>query len=764
MKVSWTHNFKIFSGAFCPRLRGGASLIAFLTLLIGVWVSGAIIPRSAAAQEFASPPGHSIEAPGGQRPLPIEFAGAWEALRDKKFREAAFSMEETLREGVLTAPWDGRARLLLGYTWWRAGEPAQALDFLDRPQELGPLLIPYADYYRAKALFDLEDFVSSADAFEALWRGDPKGRLAAEAAALSGEARQRSGDCSGAEGPWEDYLQQFPNHEGVSRALLLWGGCRESLGDSAGAVRLYQRIWLSHPLSDESREAGARLEFLGSKGVPVPEPSFEALLERVEKLQKARRLGEALKEWEDLLTGEIPPETRFLARFRSGLNHLYLRNHSGAEDHFNWVIQQGDPENPPSGAQHARYLLARIQLREGEQQDFFSTAEDLIKRQPRGLWARRTIFLMARVDEDGNRPARALGRYRRLVREHAGTKEADQALWRMGWLDFRAGRWSEARSHFEGLAQERPDSPLVQSALYWAARSAEAMGDRPEALEHYRQAALAGRRGYYGQMALARLGEEFSVSLAPVLSKWPYGEPPALAEPERLTLQRADELFVTGLFSDSARELDELSHPYFIYQQARAHRMAGDIHEASRLLRRNRAFSPFLTGGAPKEFREIAFPLPPPTAETEPAQGPEVDTFLVGAVILAESAFDPEALSVAGARGLLQLMPATGRQVALKLGLSPPDPDQLYDPSLNLLLGQSLLGDLLGHFEGALAPALASYNAGRNVTSNWWERWGHLDEATFVATIPYVETRGYVQRTLSYYREYQQIYGQEAAP
>ncbi len=763
MKVSWTQNPKTFSGAFCPRL-GGTSPIALLTLLVGVWVSGVIIPRFATAQKFASPPGHSVEAPGGRHSLPIEFASAWKSLRARKFREAALSMEETLREGVLTAPWDGRAKLLLGYAWWRAGESAQALDFLDRPQEVDPLLIPYADYYRAKALFDLEDFVSSADAFQALWRDDPNGRLAAEAASLAGEALQHSGDCLGAEELWENYLQQFPNHGGVPRALLLWGGCRERLDDSAGAVRLYQRIWLSHPLSDESREAGARLESLRSKGVPIPEASLEALLERVKNLQKARRLGEALKEWGDLLTGEIPPETRFLARFRSGLNHFYLRNHSGAEDHLNWVIQQGDPENPPSGVQHARYLLARMRLREGDQQDFFSTAEDLIKRQPRGPWARRTIFLMARVDEDGNRPAKALGHYRRLVREHSGTKEADQALWRMGWLDFRAGRWGEARSHFEGLAQERPDSPLIQSALYWAARSAEAMGDRQEALEHYRQAALAGRRSYYGQIALARLGEEFSVSLTPVLSKWPYGEPPVLAEPERLTLQRADELFVTGLFSDSARELDRFSHPYFIYQQARAHRMAGDIHEASRLLRSNGAFSPFLTGGAPKEFREMAFPLPPPTGEAEPAQGPEVDIFVVGAVILAESAFDPKALSVAGARGLLQIMPATGRQVALKLGLSPPDPDQLYDPSLNLLLGQSLLEDLLGHFEGALAPSLASYNAGRNVASNWWERWGYLDEATFVATIPYVETRGYVQRTLSYYREYQQIYGQEAAP
>jgi soluble lytic murein transglycosylase len=122
-----------------------------------------------------------------------------------------------------------------------------------------------------------------------------------------------------------------------------------------------------------------------------------------------------------------------------------------------------------------------------------------------------------------------------------------------------------------------------------------------------------------------------------------------------------------------------------------------------------------------------------------------------------ESALDPRALSWAGALGLTQLMPATAKQVAQRLGIRGVNPRQLLDPDLNIRLGASYLGQLLKRFKGNRALALGGYNAGALAV----DRWGHeekpLDE--FVEEIPISETRGYVKRVLRTFNTYQLLYG-----
>jgi soluble lytic murein transglycosylase len=141
-----------------------------------------------------------------------------------------------------------------------------------------------------------------------------------------------------------------------------------------------------------------------------------------------------------------------------------------------------------------------------------------------------------------------------------------------------------------------------------------------------------------------------------------------------------------------------------------------------------------------------------------PADFDGLDPLFVGALIMAESDWNPRALSRVGARGLMQLMPDTGRRVAESLGLAVSSDDQLFDPTLNVKLGVTYLGELSRRFEGKLPLVLASYNAGEDQVSKWWSKRAGDDIEEFIANIPFRETRRYVQRVYGYYAEYRRIY------
>ena len=116
-----------------------------------------------------------------------------------------------------------------------------------------------------------------------------------------------------------------------------------------------------------------------------------------------------------------------------------------------------------------------------------------------------------------------------------------------------------------------------------------------------------------------------------------------------------------------------------------------------------------------------------------------LDPLFVGALIMAESDWNPRALSRVGARGLMQLMPDTGRRVAEGLGVAVSSDDQLFDPTLNLKLGVSYLGELSRRFEGRLPLVLASYNAGEDQVSKWWSKRAGDDIEEFIANIPFAK-------------------------
>jgi soluble lytic murein transglycosylase len=162
---------------------------------------------------------------------------------------------------------------------------------------------------------------------------------------------------------------------------------------------------------------------------------------------------------------------------------------------------------------------------------------------------------------------------------------------------------------------------------------------------------------------------------------------------------------------------------------------------------------------APRQFWELLFPLPYRAELDKAARDQELDLYLLAGLIRQESEFDPKALSHASAYGLTQVRPTTGRQYARKLGIQRFTNRMLFQPAINVQIGSSILRGMLSQNNGRVEQTLAAYNAGPGRLTRWLGWNEYREPAEFVESIPFTETRDYVQAVLRNADLYRRLYG-----
>ena len=167
---------------------------------------------------------------------------------------------------------------------------------------------------------------------------------------------------------------------------------------------------------------------------------------------------------------------------------------------------------------------------------------------------------------------------------------------------------------------------------------------------------------------------------------------------------------------------------------------------------------------APADFWRLAFPLPFRSDLERFSKQNGLDPFLMAALIRQESEFDAKVISRANARGLTQILPSTGKELSRKLKVAPYTTAALFQPKTNLQMGTFYLKSMIDYLGGNVEAALAAYNAGLS-RANAWLSWGDFKEpAEFIETVPFTETRGYIQTVLRNADVYRRLYGSAAGP
>jgi len=292
---------------------------------------------------------------------------------------------------------------------------------------------------------------------------------------------------------------------------------------------------------------------------------------------------------------------------------------------------------------------------------------------------------------------------------------------------------------WKGVLAALDDLPTTESARtnweYWRARAIDAAGDREAAESLF--APLADSRDYYGFLAADRLGQPYRLGHRPTTPD----EKTIAALAARPDVIRARELFVTGLYGRGRTEWQDLLTRLSPAERAQASILA------HRWGWHSQAIVTASANGLIDDL-ELRFPMPWRDAfETLSRRASLEPTFAYG-IARSESLFMSDVASRAGAIGLMQLMPATGRQTARLAGIRYRGTATLTDPESNIVLGTTYLGRLLDQFAGNMVLATAAYNAGPHRVRAWLPTEQSLPADVWVDTIPFRETRRYVRRVL----------------
>lgn len=320
-----------------------------------------------------------------------------------------------------------------------------------------------------------------------------------------------------------------------------------------------------------------------------------------------------------------------------------------------------------------------------------------------------------------------------------------EAEFHAGWIALRfAADPASAAQHFAEAAKAAETPISLARAAYWQGRAAEALGQAETAKDFYAKAAQQPI-AYYGQLARAKLGQTRLALRAPA----------DLGGAARNAFD--DRLSVRALKLLGAASLKELALPLYIDTAQRLTDPAelqalGDLAVEMKDARALVAIGKLaVQRGLPLDAH--AYPvIGIPTYETYTAV-PQVERAMVFAIARQESQFDPRAQSGVGARGLMQMMPATAQRTARRVSAAY-DQDRLTsDPTYNARLGQAHLGELMEDWRGSYVLAFAAYNAGGGNVKKWIDaygdpRRGEVDVVDWVERIPFTETRNYVQRVM----------------
>jgi len=523
------------------------------------------------------------------------------------------------------------------------------------------------------------------------------------------------------------------------------------------AVRWLRQVWEDASPGGLDDRAATQLASLGvDPGDPVDDDARASIDRRIRSLERAYRLPEALELSARRLDGELPTDTAgrlALARRRSK-----ARDHEGALELWPQILGAPDESVGPADRMF-EYALT---------------------------WARTGDY------------ATAATVYQRLIAQHPGSKQADFASYKLGYMSWDEGDCAEAVERFDNHLSRYPSTDHHAETLWFRARCRWVSGERAEAVDDLQ--ALLSRHGgsslapgatYW--LAVHQLQIDASAgreALEGLVERWPTSGYTWFA------LERLGRTL-------PAREVAEPPSPAPLTDQPAAARAVallegGLDHWARAELSSVRADSRgerlalawlWLEAGGPAEAKKLACRYAPdPWEEGDPvatqACTPRPEHRLVEAVarrhglqpaipygvMVAESALKPEVTSPAGARGLMQLMPevAEGLHDSLFPG-RPFDADDLYIAPYNAALGTEELGrraaSLRGLLQGTDVPAVvASYNGGEEAVRRWAASFeGPPPFDAFAEAISYTETRRYVRRVLGYAMAVRWVYGDAAS-
>ena len=620
-----------------------------------------------------------------------------------------------------------------------------------------PVIGGYALLYAGRAQLVLAQHDQARTTASRLRASKPTGYLAEAALWLAVEAAEEAKDFKAAIEPLEALQALKPMDP--ARVWLRLGRAYKQLGDTREALAAFRRAYYDYPLTAEAAEAGTEINSM----TPAPRLStaelFDADLSRAQRLFGAGRFADAKRGFE-FVKPRATGDTRAMIDLRVAQCDFQLRQYVAARDALRSILR----DSPQSAEANFTYLSTVRAL--GQHDEYVSLARAFVTSFPDHALAQDTLNNLGTHYILINDDAQAARVFTELYDKYPGGPFGDRAAWKAGWWAYKSGNHAETIRLFESAATTYRRADYRPSWLYWTARAHLRLGARDAAVAAYQRVIEAYRNSYYGREAkqeLESLTAETRPAAGPV-SPARRDLPPTISGgplPDNAELIR--QLLGVGLYADAILEIRKIQRdtgtsPALDATIAYALGQQGELRPSINTMRR--AYPQFMAQGGealPRPILEMIFPVDHWNLIYKYSTAHRLDPFLMTALVAQESTFQADVRSAANAWGLMQVVPATGRRYASRMGIRPFSTSRLTDPETNVRIGMTYFADLVRMF-GDVAPALAAYNAGEHRVSQWLDERRGIDRDEFIDDIPFPETQNYVKRILGTAEDYRLLY------
>jgi soluble lytic murein transglycosylase len=647
------------------------------------------------------------------------------------------------------------AYLALGHAYMLDHRYAEATNTYRLAASSGEALDDYADYLGAQAALQAGRGTDAYALLDRFAERHPDSIFVANAPILLANAYIQQNNPQGA----LRVLQPLADTPQAAHSDFRYtlGRAYQLAGDTGHAAPIYRNIYVTQPLTFEAGQARTQLQAMG---VPLTAAERKS---HADQLFNAKRYAEAGDEY------------HAIQREGDGLSpadHDALLIYAAVCDMKMKRISRHDVERLPDTADDSAalklYMLAEISRSENDEAGHDAIISDMVKRFPTSRWLEEALYSGGNMYLIKHDAKQATYHYSLLVQMFPDSTYAASAHWRAAWMNYRLRNYSEAARLMDEQIRGYPAGIETPSALYWRGRIYEdEEHDLGQAANYYRAIASTYVNYYYAELARARLSvlkAQPAVAPAPTLS---YVRKPVVPELTGELPENEPHLIKARLLANAALneyigpeiQASETSSQWGALGQAEIYASYGEYPRALQSMKHSGiSFFALPMDQVPMVYWTLLFPKPYWSDLVSNSQKNGLDPYLVASLIRQESEFNPGAVSRANAYGLMQLLPSVGKSLAKKEGMKGFKAPQLLNPATNLQLGTLNLRQVIDRYGGQQEYALAAYNAGDVPVRQWMSSGDFKDIPEFVESIPYTETREYVQAIVRNRLMYKTLY------
>ena len=648
------------------------------------------------------------------------------------------------------------AYLALGHAYMLDRRYSDAVGMYRQAGVSGQALDDYADYLGAQAALQAGRGTDAYALLDHFAERHPDSIFVANAPVLLANAYIQQNNPQGALKVLEPLADTEQASHGDFRYAL--GRAYQMAGDVGHAAPVFRSIYATLPLSFEAGQARGQLQAMG---VPLTDAERKA---HADQLFNAKRYAEAGEEYHAIERSSG----------LSAADHDALLIYAAVCDMKMKRISRKDVEKLPDTSDDSAalklYMLAEISRNENDQSGHDALIDQMVKRFPKSRWLEEALYSGGNMYLLKHDAQQATYHYSLLVQMFPSSTYAASAHWRAAWMNYRIRNYSEAARLMDEQIKGYPAGIEAPSALYWRGRIYEDEEHNfAQAVNYYRVLSASYINYYYGELARKRLSvlnAQVTSPVAPaaVLS---FVRKPEVPELTGELPENDPHLIKARLLANAALneyigpeiQASPTSAEWGALGQAEIYASYGEYTRALQSMKRSGiSFFALPMDQVPEVYWRLLFPQPYWSELVANAGENGLDPYLVASLIRQESEFNPGAVSRANAYGLMQLLPSVGKSLAKREKMKGFTTAQLLNPSVNLRLGTINLRQVLDRFGGQQEYALAAYNAGDVPVRQWMSSGEYKDIAEYVESIPYTETREYVQAILRNRQMYKALY------